>query len=66
MIEYIEITKNTQIPQVAAPTNFSVENNRVRSVLPEKSLVANLRVPTVKNVAGSCALNFGATDLPPS
>ena len=38
--------------------------HRNHKVLPKNHFFANFRVPTETNVAGSCGLNFDATDLP--
>ena len=66
MLYYFLTPECVRIPRVLAPKNFPVENFRVQSVLPRSLLFRQFPCPDGKNVAGSCALNFDATDLPHS
>ena len=53
-----------RIPWVAAPKVFPLKIFGYVVFHPKNSFFVNFRAHTLENVAGSCALNFGASDLP--
>ena len=64
---FIQPGECVRIPWVLALKNCPVENFQVYSVLPKKFTFLPISVSRrKKNVAGSCALNFDATNLPHS